>query len=205
MPTQTDRVFTRALNILTGCPTIKTAPVSVKLQFIIFPLSMSIPHKARERLLLVGGGQFRGMGGDGKSRRGAFAAGFFDRASARLPRRGFGFDSARARANKSTRENFVLRKPRFSIPNRLRASIGMTVFFSAQSKSRTTPRAHYACCHNRHHKRQPRPQRAELSIRKECRKLRLSDEDRQDIKAKITSVVLFPIQSRFSQQRTYHR
>ena len=32
---------------------------------------MSIPHKARERLLLVGGGRFRGMSGDGKSRRGA--------------------------------------------------------------------------------------------------------------------------------------
>ena len=45
-----------------------------------------------------------GMGGDGKSRRGVFAVGFFGRASARPPRRDRGFDGARARAKRRRHE-----------------------------------------------------------------------------------------------------
>ena len=42
-----DRPFSRALNICTDCPTIKTAPIPVKAKFIIFPQSMSIAQKTR--------------------------------------------------------------------------------------------------------------------------------------------------------------
>ena len=134
----TDRPFSRALNIFTGCPTIKTVPISVSLpiyhipaidfnraiKFDDFPCRLrwlrrafgGAHARARERLLPIGGGRFRGMGGDGKSRRGAFAAGFFDRASARLPRRGFGFDGARARANNRRGKTSFCGKPAFRFP-----------------------------------------------------------------------------------------
>ena len=46
----------------------------------------------------------------------AFAAGFFDRASARLPRRGFGFDGARARANNRRGKTSFCGNPAFRFP-----------------------------------------------------------------------------------------
>ena len=103
-----------------------------------------------------------GMGGDGKSRRGAFAVGFFGRASARPPRRDRGFDGARARAKRRHEKTSFCGKIAFRFPINRASSIGMTVFFSARSKLKTTPRGRHPCRHNRHHKRQLRPQRAEF-------------------------------------------
>ena len=82
-----------------------------------------------------------GMGGDGKSRRGAFAVGFFGRASARPPRRDRGFDGARARAKRRHEKTSFCGKIAFRFPINRASSIGMTVFFSARSKLKTTPRA----------------------------------------------------------------
>ena len=67
----------------------------------------------RERLSLVGGGRFRGMGGGGKSRRDTFAVGFFGR----------GFDGARARAKRRHEKTSFCGNPAFRFPiNRARLS-----------------------------------------------------------------------------------
>ena len=125
-----DRPFSRALNICTGCPTIKTAPIPVKAKFIIFPPSMSIAHKTRRFSCRAADSDLTALA-QGRT---------IDTGKLRFAERSL-FDSQQIA--------------------RIYRDDGL---FLAQSKSRTTPRAHYACCHNRHHKRQLRPQRAELSV-----------------------------------------
>ena len=124
-----DRPFSRALNICTGCPTIKTAPIPVKAKCIIFPPSMSIAHKIRR---------------------------FFCRAATA---------DLTALAQGRTIDAGKLRfaeNPLFDSQQIARIYRDDGLFFGAVKIENDTAR--YACCHNRHHKRQLRPQRAELSF-----------------------------------------